>query len=233
MVAPWTDPSFLFGRPTSKGKGTQISIGANIGVPNGKWQLLNDADHQIDQSKDVPTKMATYAATGGAEKVLGILGVEIYDPLRAMLHSLAFRAFGQTRSYWPDAKPTSFDKQNVRDGHYPLWSYVQFLYPTNGSDQKAVNLNAQLIVDLIVGNQVSLDPAFEPLDDVINANLVPVCAMNVSRSREGGPITAAPPSQPCGCYFDARATGATSCSACSDANPCANGVCRHGYCEVR
>jgi hypothetical protein len=235
MVAPWTDPNFTFGRPTSKGKGTQISIGANIGVPNGKWKLINDADHQIDQSSDVPVKMTTGAAAGAAEKVLGILGVEIYDLVRATVHSLAFRAYGQRRSYWPDAQPSSFEKRNVRDGHYPIWSYVQFLFPTDGSTPAARNAGAQKLVDLIVGNAVTLTPPFEPLDSVISAHLVPACAMKVARSVEGGPITPAKVAQPCGCYFDAKAPmSTTSCAACSESSPCAGGKsCRHGYCEER
>jgi hypothetical protein len=233
MVPPYTDPAFLFGRPATKG--TQISLGANIRVPAAKWKLLADAQHQIDQSTAVASAIAAHLTDGNAEKTMGILGVEIYDQQanRAQLHSLAYRHFDQIRSYWPDSSPTAFDKRNVRDGHYPLWSYVQYLYPT-GSDGKAQNPNVQLLVDLFVGNPATTSPAFEPLDLVIGAGVVPVCAMTVSRAQEGGGQVPAAPAQPCGCYYDAKVPGgATSCAACSPTSACASGTCRHGYCEVR
>ena len=232
MVAPWTDPNFIFGRPPTKG--TQISIGANINVPAAKWKLL--AANKIDQSSAVATAIANAGATGSAEKTLGILGAEIYDPQRASLHSLAFRNYNQIHSYWPDASPTSHEKQNIRDGHYWLWSYVQYLYPFDATQTKAANPNAQRIVDLLVGNDVSasLNPAFEPLDDVINAGLVPACAMKVARPAEGAPVTAYSATQPCGCYYDAKVpAGSTTCAACSTTTPCATGTCRHGYCEAK
>jgi hypothetical protein len=232
MVSPWNDPQYFYGRPVTKG--TQISIGANISVPASKWQLLMDAMHQIDQSSAVATAIAAQTATGNGDKTLGILGVEVYDPARAMVHALAFRAFHQLRSYWPDSSPTSFDKKNVRDGHYPLWSYVQYIAPQGATATTALNPNAQLIIDALVGNSVTLNPAFEPLDLVINANLVPACAMKVTRSAEGGPLSPMTPAQPCGCYYDAKVPmGSTTCTACSDDTPCGGGKCRHGYCEAR
>ncbi|MDB4967017.1 MAG: hypothetical protein JWN44_2706 [Myxococcales bacterium] len=233
MVPPWGDPTFIFGRPASKG--TQISIGANISVPASKWKLLADTMHQIDQSSAVATAIASHLSDGNAEKTLGILGTEIYDQAanRANLHSLAFRAFQQLKSYWPDSSPNAFDKKNVRDGHYPLWSYVQYV-ASMGSDGKARKAGAQTIIDMLVGSQVATSPAFEPLDVVINAGLVPACAMKVKRSADGGPQSLVANDQPCGCYFDAKAPmGATSCTACTDNSPCGSGMCRHGYCEAK
>jgi hypothetical protein len=232
-VAPWSDPNFIFGRPATKG--TQISIGANIGVPAAKWQLMNDPQHAIDQSSAVATAIASHLSDGNAEKTLGILGAEIYDlsTNRAQLHSLAFRAYKQYHSYWPDSTPTAFDKKNVRDGHYPLWSFVQYLVPM-AANGKAMNANAQQIIDLLVGNTVTTNPAFEPLDTVIGAGLVPACAMKVQRTAEGGPQSLSTPAQPCGCYYDSKVPmGTTSCTACSATAPCAAGMCRHGYCEAQ
>jgi hypothetical protein len=234
MVAPWLDPAFIFGRPATKG--TQISIGANIKVPAAKWKLMADPQHQIDQSSAVATAIASHVSDGNAEKTLGILGVEIYDlqANRALLHALAFRAFQQLRSYWPDSTPTRFDKQNVRDGHYPLWSYVQYLYPTGASPTTAANAHAQKIIDLLVGNEVATTPPFEPIDLVINAGLVPVCAMGVSRSAEGGAQSLTSPAESCSCYYEAKVpNGSTHCAVCSAGAPCAAGRCRRGYCEVR
>jgi len=231
MVAPWSDPQYFYGRPASKG--TQISIGGNIGVPASKWQLMMDPQHQIDQSSAVATAIAAQASTGNAEKTLGILGAEVYDPARAMIHSLAFRAFKQQKSYWPDSAPTAFDKRNVRDGHYPIWSFVQYLAP-QAAGGGALNPNAQTIIDMLVGNTVTTTPAFEPLDLVISAGLVPACAMKVTRSAEGGDLAPMTPAQPCGCYYESKVPmGSTMCTACTDSSTCGAGMCRHGYCEAK
>lgn len=231
MAPPWSDPAFVYGRPASKG--TQISIGASIGVPASKWKLLMDAMHTVDQSSMVATLIASHLSDGHAEQAIGILGAEIYDQAanRANLHSLAFRAFGQYRSYWPDSSPTSFDKRNVRDGHYPIWSYVHYLVPQAGG--AARNANAQKLVDMLVGKPIALDPAFEPLDEVIGAGLVPACAMKVTRTAEGGPLSLATPTEPCECYYEAKVPmGATACTACTDDSTCGAKKCRHGYCEA-
>src|SRR5262249_8945787 len=76
----------------------------------------------------------------------------------------------------------------------------------------------------------------DPMDDVIASGLVPICAMKVQRqAAEGGDLSNYQSSAPCGCYFDFKATGATSCTACSGSNPCAGAgqVCRRGYCEAQ
>jgi hypothetical protein len=230
MVTPWSDPQYIYGRPATKG--TQISIGANIGVAAAKWKLLADPMHQIDQSTAVANAIANQLTTGNAEQTLGILGVEIYDSQanRARLHSLSFRAFGQNHSYWPDSAPTAFDKRNVRDGHYSLWSYVQYLAPQGAAG--AANANAQAIIDMLSGKVLS-NLTFEPLDAIIANGLVPACAMKVSRTVEGGPLSLAAPPEPCGCYYEAKVPmGKTSCAACDNNTPCASGTCRHGYCEA-
>lgn len=233
MVPPWTDPAFLYGRTPTKG--TQIGIGASIGVPAGRWQLLNDPMHQIDQAAMVATRVATHNTDGNADKALGILGNQLYDQManRQVLKGLAFRAFQQRLAYWPDSTPTSFDKKNVRDGHYPMWTYVQYVTRVSGTGSP-VKPAIKTLIDLLNGNTVSLSPEFEPLDDQIDNGMVPACAMGVQRSIEGGELSLYAAEQPCGCYFDARVQGGTtSCQKCSTATPCASGVCRHGYCEVR
>lgn len=228
MVTPWSDPNYFYGRPATKG--TQISLGANIGVVSAKWQLMADAAHQIDQSTNVLSSIAAQTATGNAEKTLGILGVEIYDGARATVHALAFRAFKQQKSYWPDSTATTLDKRNVRDGHYPLWSYVEYAAPQGATG--ALDAHAQTIIDMLSGKEVATSPTFEPLDLIIGAGLVPACAMQVQRAAEGGDMTPATIAEPCGCYFEFKATGATTCSACSDSSTCGGGMCRHGYCEA-
>jgi hypothetical protein len=232
MVPPWSDPAYFFGRPATKG--TQVSIGANIGVPAAKWKLLADAMHQIDQSSALAAQIAALATDPNAEKVLGILGTEIYDKSanRSKMHALAFRAYKQQHAYWPDKTATSFDKQNVRDGHYTLWSYVEYLAPVGG-DGKALKAAAQTIIDAFTGAIPTFNPAFDPIDDVIGSGLVPQCAMKVQRSTEGGDLALYSDPAPCACYYDSKATGSTTCTACDSGTPCATGTCRRGYCEAK
>ena len=57
--------------------------------------------------------------------------------------------------------------------------------------------------------------------------------MQVWRDGDLGPMYSLQPAEPCGCYYEARATGATDCAACSADPDCPSAapVCRHGYCE--
>jgi hypothetical protein len=122
----------------------------------------------------------------------------------------------------------------VRDGHYPLWSYVQYLAPQATGGGGALNAAAQTIIDMLSGKTVATSPAFEPLDVVIAAGLVPACAMGVSRTVEGGDQAPAASAEPCGCYYESKVPGgSTSCTACTDDGPCGAGKCRQGYCEAK
>jgi hypothetical protein len=221
-VTPWLDNNLLLGRPVTKG--TVISIGASIGVPAGKWQ-----GQKINLSQDLASQLA---ASPDPEKALGILGSEVYDSLRSTLKALAFRAYKQRRAYFTDSTAIAFDKQNVRDGHYHLWSYTRWLQKLDsmGKPRKAA---ARRVIDILVGNPVTPPATFESLDATVKVGLIPRCAMKVERKTEGGDFSLFQSETPCGCYFDFKATGSTSCSACSEANPCKTGVCRHGYCEAR
>ena len=40
--------------------------------------------------------------------------------------ALAFQANGQTKAYYADSTSGARDRQNVRDGHYPIWGPVHF-----------------------------------------------------------------------------------------------------------
>jgi hypothetical protein len=233
QVPPWSDINYIYGRPSSKG--TQISIGANIKVPAAKWKLVQDTNHLIDQSSTMASTIAGLTGDPNAEKVLGILGTEIYDKNRAKIHALAFRAFNQLHAYWPDSKLSTFDKQNIRDGHYVLWSYVQYVAPTTPKPE------VQLIIDSLTGaatdvkyNNGTANVDADPMDDVIASGLVPICGMKVQRqAQEGGDLSPYQPTAPCGCYFDSKATGASSCTPCTSTCSGAGQVCRRGFCEAQ
>ena len=220
-VTPWIDEKQLFIRPTTKG--TIISMGASIKVPAGKWKGV-----AVNLSPDLANMVATSSSPQAA---LGILGSEVHDGLRASLKALAFRAFGQYHAFFPDSTSTAFDRQNVRDGHYQMWSYTHWLLTTDAQGTPVKPL-ARRVIDLIVSNPVTPAASFEPIDTIAKVGLVPACAMKVQRSTEGGPYSPFDPAEPCGCYFESL-TGTTACTACGDSKPaCSTGVCRHGYCEA-
>ena len=222
QAVPWTEPRQLLIRPVTKG--TLLSMAASIGVPAGRWQGV-----PINLSQELASMLA---AAPAPERALGILGSEVYDGYRATLKALAFRAYKQNRAYWPDSTETAFDKQNVRDGHYHMWSYTHWLVRGDamGKPRKAL---AQRVIDLLVGNALSPPARFEPLASSIKVGLVPRCAMRVERSQEGGDLSVYQPEQPCGCLYESSVTGTSRCPSCLTSATCGGGVCRHGFCEER
>lgn len=224
QVAPWDDESFLFIRTTTKS--TLISMAANIGVPPIKMKGV-----PFDTSSQVLSAVTTSV---NPEKTIGLLGAEIYDQNRTTTNALAFRSFQQKKAYYPDSTAASFDKKNVRDGHYTIWSPTVYLTHVDNNGVP-LNARAKYIIDLILGNVVAPVPNFDALDVIVSGvKLVPYCAMNVQRSSEGGPLSLYTPNEPCGCYYDSKlGTLPKSCTACKNDNTCGSGKCRHGFCEAK
>ncbi|NUO54254.1 MAG: hypothetical protein HOV80_35870 [Polyangiaceae bacterium] len=224
QVEPWNDEAFMFIRTTTKS--TLISMAANIGVPPNKMKGM-----PFDSSSQVLNAVSTSVSP---EKTIGLLGAEIYDQNRATVNALAFRTYGQSTAYYADSTKDSFDKRNVRDGHYSIWSPTVYLTHVDNQGNP-VNANAGYVIDLILGNDVMPEPNFDALDVVVSGvKLVPNCAMSVQRASEGGPLSGYCPPEPCGCYFDSKlGTPADSCVPCTNNDACNGGVCRHGFCESR
>jgi hypothetical protein len=224
-VTPWTDPTFYFVRPPTKG--TQVSLGAIIGVPAAKWK-----GNQIDQSTSVASMVAASTSPNGT---IGILGAEIYDSAtnRAVLRSLSFQGYGQTGGYFPDTNATAFDKRNVRDGHYLGWSHVFYL-TTVDTGGNVTDARAGRVIGILTGSPSAAAAGLDPLGLVASKGLVPICAMTVQRSTEGGPLSSFQSDQPCGCYYESKVGSApASCVACSASTPCASGLqCSRGFCEA-
>jgi hypothetical protein len=219
-VTPWIDDMFKFIRPPDKS--TLISLAANINVPVSKWKGVPK-----DKSKDVLNAVAQSTA---AEKTIGILGAEVYDANRMMVKSLAFRAYGQSYAYFPDSTSSATDKQNTRDGHYTAWSPT--VYITASSGGVPTSTRAQYLIDLIQGKK--RDASFDPLKIIVSKGLVPDCAMQVKRTREGGDLELYSPTEPCTCFYESQVgTAPASCMACVDDTTCGGGKCRHGFCEAR
>jgi hypothetical protein len=94
---------------------------------------------------------------------------------------------------------------------------------------------AKYLIDLLQGSPIVPAPSFDSMTAIANSGrLVPQCAMRVQRTKDGGDLSLYQPAVPCGCFFEATATGTTpsGCVQCSTAVPCATGTCRYGFCEA-
>ena len=229
---PWNNASFMFIRPSTKS--TLVATSKNIEVPPNKWKGIPEA-----ASSDV-VNAVTHSSM--PEPTIGILGAEVYDADRGMgIKTLAYQAFGQSGAFYPDSTSTAFDKQNVRDGHYTLWSPT--VYITKVADGGTVPLNPAVhyLTDLVLGNPAGTAPAggtpIDGLADVVKVGLIPECAMQVTRSTDGGDLSLFTPAAPCDCYYLSKIPGATGtpagCKVCAQAADCddAGAACDHGFCE--
>jgi hypothetical protein len=226
-VAPWTDPSLFFVRNATTG--TQQMIGHAIDVPaSGFWGVDRGTAANVDALLEVITDPGT------AQQAIGIISADYYDADRSNLKALAFRAVGQDCAYLPDSTLYTRDKQNVRDGHYPIWGPVHFFAAVaNGTPVSAA---AQAFVSI-----VSVPDIPQPLlDAFIGSSLVPSCAMTVQRSSELGPLSAYSAPFQCGCYFEASPSVSgvvpSGCARCRTASDCTDPrrpACNLGFCEVQ
>lgn len=222
-ASPWLDQALRFSRgPTAS---TALTCAAAIGL---KASQLKGTVPPNNTSSEVLTLVA---AGNPPEATIGLLGTEIYDQNRDKVKLLAFRGFGQRYAYYPDTSATSFDKRNVRDGHYLPWAPTPYLAYVDGAG-KVLNGGAARVIDLVVNAKVEAD--VNGLDAIIASGLVPECAMTVERPFDGANLSRKAPPEPCACYFESRVPeGKTSCTVCTNDAPCGTGKCRRGFCEAR
>jgi hypothetical protein len=223
QASPWVDQALRLSRgPTAS---TALTCAAAIGL---KASQLKGTVPAGNTSTEVLNLVATSTTP---EPTIGLMGTEVYDQSRDKVKLLAFRGFGQRYAYFPDFSATSFDKKNVRDGHYLPWAPTPYLVRVDGTG-RATDPNVQRIIDLIVLGKTTGD--VNGLDQVIASGLVPECAMGVQRAFDGGNLSLYAPPEPCACYFEAKVSGgSTKCTVCTGDGSCGGGKCRRGYCEAR
>lgn len=230
--SPWNDETQMFIRTSTKS--TLLTWIAMLSTKGDTSRTFTAA-----KFKGVPLAQSAQVESGvqgasPAEKGIGLLGAEVFDANRSLVKELAFRWFGQKHAWLPDSNSASFDKRNLRDGHYAPWSPTYWLQVVDPNTNAPVNANADFLINMILGKQ-TLDTAV-PLDEVIKVGLVPSCAMQVTRDFEAGPLKPFAPTPSCTCYYEAHVTnGSSSCATCSTANPTCPGagVCRNNFCEAR
>jgi hypothetical protein len=235
QVAPWTVPAAIASRTTTSAAGLLLakSVGIDLSHP------LYGTDTKNNQgSVDYITKVSD-AAINNPEAAIGFASSETVDDNREVVRTLAFQAVGQEYGYWPDSDATSFDKINIREGRYWLWNPHHFYAKLDGPNGEIADPNVKRWIEYITA-QRELPDGLSFLDIQIDVGVIPECAMKVQRDGDVGPLASFVPDEPCGCYYEFKATGVApdSCQACATEGedpscPSDAPVCRHGYCEVK
>jgi hypothetical protein len=202
-------------------------IGHAIGVP-----ASNFWGNSIGTAAAVDQDLRQITDPVKAQQAIGIISAVIYDADRGNVKALAYEAPGQECAYLPDSNAFKKDKQNVRDGHYPIWGPIHFFTSTAAG---ALSPGAQAFV----GTVSVPNPTQALTDAFIESSLVPSCAMSVQRQSELGPLSTFSPPVQCYCHFEATVDGVVppGCTPCpAGAVQCTNPArpaCNLGFCEVQ
>ncbi len=221
-VAPFTSDGDIQQR--NSGSGTQGVVAKAINVPPGSFKGKANAG-----GSDMVTSITT--ATN-LDKAIGFLAADSYDTKRALLNPLAFRAFGQTKAFFADSGADTFDKKNVRDGHYVVWGPEHFFAKIDATTKAFTNANAAKFIGWVNGTTTTA--AFNYVRVEAEAGVVPLCAMKVKRTSDGGFLQPYTPPAACGCYFESVATKTAlppGCTTCASDAICGAKHCLNGFCE--
>jgi hypothetical protein len=237
QVAPWTNDANVFIRSGLSAVHFLVSKAVGVPVNAFKGTLLTTNGQTVSAvaAGSFPNPPTGYVFDPLAS--IGYVSAQNADVNRATLKTLAYQHKGQEYGYWPDSAPDTFDKINVRDGQYYIWSYNHFLAKVD-ADGQIENPNVRKFVGIITGEEAppsGLDPTA-----IITATYnIPLCAMHVKRESDLGPLQCYAHPDPCDCKFEKLATGATACTPCATegsktecAGVSAASTCRHGYCEA-
>lgn len=223
QASPWLDESQLYRRDANSA--AQLFIALHTGVPAEKFKGID--------TKNNANTVTSVAGSPKPEAAIGLVSGEVADANRDKVRILGFQAAGQRCGFWPDSSPTTFDKKSVRNGQYAIWAPIHFLSKV-GADKKPVKAEVASWIGYFSGD-VAPPAGVNVLEAEIKGGAIPRCAMNVWRESDVGPISKYTPAEPCGCYFDSVATGATTCTPCTTNDQCsvASPVCRNNFCEAR
>ena len=243
-VEPWVDDSYIVRRNATSAVQLYLAAAADLPDafnPNVGVDVKTNANSinfvaaggvrpEAEASPGVDKPAVTVA---NFEATIGFVSGEQADNNRDKVRTLAYQHRGQECAYWPDSTATSFDKINVRRGLYYLWADVHF-FAAIEDDGSVTDENVAKFIGYITGDVEA--PAELPILDIfIDNGNIPRCAMQVQRDADLGALASFQPDEPCGCYFEERANGESSCEECEDDDDCPDSdpVCRHGFCEVK
>ncbi len=234
-IAPWSDPAYIFLRDPTK-SGTYAMTTKLLGISATKMKgTIPAAGGSADILAAVHNADATNPNAG-----IGILSSDWADANRTGANAvkiLAYQHKAAACGLYPDSKKGALDKLNVRTGGYPFWGPLHYVTTVDGGGNPASPTVAAAL-SYFTRNGVTDDATLKSMIDYEVAGFtVPQCAMKVKRTAEVAPADAGlvpyDPPAPCGCYYEFKATGATSCSACGAGCSGATPVCRFGYCEAK
>jgi hypothetical protein len=223
QAAPWTDDKYYFTR--GSGTGTTILPSMAIQLKPTDWWGID----RLSATNLVATMVAVDPTM--AEHTIGVLSSDFADKNRGNLRTLAFQQAGQKFGYLPDSTKDSFDKANVRDGHYPIWGAIHLMaVTTNGAPSSAASALISTLVAPMLKEQV--------LTAIIAAGFVPSCAMTVTHTTEVGPLSAYKPPFGCSCSFEKQVNNGAAparCKSCGGPGDCggATPACNYGFCEAQ
>lgn len=224
QAAPWTVESSLLKRKSDSFVHNFLATGIGLS-PSGFIGT------EVQTNQAVVDGIVAAAATdpnGTLGYVSGSTANNVDN--RTKIKTLAYQHTGQECGYWPSSGPDTFDAINVRKGLYHFWTPGHFFSRVNA---EGVPTNP-LVADLIGWFQGSGEAPgdVDVTKIIIDSGDIPGCAMQATREGITGAVSSYAPEQPCGCYFDAVATGESTCATCDDDDECGDGKCRRGYCEA-
>ncbi len=234
IVNPWNDVNFIFRRSSSSGTYSMAAKLLGLDIAKFKGTIPGTG-----KSGDVLTAVHNADATS-PDKAIGILSSDFADTNRggsSAIKILAYQPKNAACGFFPDSTSTTFDKINVRTGTYPFWGAIHYVAKVDNQG-KPSNPTVATLLSYFTRDGLGVDDKKKMIDAEVAAYTIPQCAMKVSRTTEVGPVDSPAsfaPEEPCGCYYEFKATGTApkSCVSCSDNTPCGTGKCRYGYCEAK
>jgi hypothetical protein len=221
---PWTNDQNYFTR--GAGTGTTILPSVAINLDPTKWWGIDRLS-----ATNLVASMVTVKDSAVAERTIGVLSSDFADKNRGNLRTLAFQQAGQKFGYLPDSTRNSFDKANVRDGHYPIWGAIHLMAatPSGGAPSPAASALISELVASMLKEQV--------LTAIVSAGFVPPCAMTVTHNTEVGSLSVYKPTFGCSCFFEKQVNGVAParCKSCRGSGDCggATPACNYGFCEAQ
>jgi hypothetical protein len=221
-----SDPMAVF--CANPGSGHQVTVARGIGLQPSvlaSSMCVSSSDATYLMVRNV----ANYPLTAARGLSIGFMTVDALAAYATTVTALAFQAQGQTTAFFIDSRPDFADRRNVRDGHYTLWGYEHLFAKTSGGN---LSKQATDFIGWVTGGKTSPGVDYVPVEGL--AGLIPLCAMRVQRTSDGGPLSPYSPAEPCACAYQAIINSAIppGCAPCVESSTCASGTgCHRGFCE--
>jgi hypothetical protein len=242
-VSPWNVKADIFTRSSSSF--VNVFIALDTGVPAATVALSGTVEASNGATV---TALNNLNNTSAQSNGIGFVSGEVADGNRGEIKVLAYQHRGQSCGYYPDSSITAFDKVNVRDGQYWLWSPIHF-YAAIGDAGGIVDPTTASIIGYVT-QATAPPPGFDPFRAAFAAYTVPKCAMHVWRDGDLAELYSYAAPASCSCEFDIASNNANkpaSCKTCLHDSDCPTAAshCRNigapfnsdagadvGYCEV-